>query len=421
MKPAARLVLNDILSRAKWVLIVMATLQFIFGLIFFGMTIPHSRYLLLPLMFLGLAPVVAPSRRLLLCLPIARDTIDRFQWLFGGGLIVIVATGTSLLAWLCVTVFPLQSDGLDYINVATLLIGMPGVIGLLMILRRWSTGGSDPNNQDRPLLLGNYFWPPLLMLISTLVQLRELGPVAAVSLVILAIGLGVQGIFLIAPQRYLAWIAKPRVHSDKRQPMTRSPINAIVRQIVWTSLIGGFSAFLLAFLFASLAPNRAPAAELATTIAVIPMFRGLVLLSAIKVFRSLPHSLSRSTLHLMMIFLIPAFVTMAVYLLTNSLFSHGASTLTLMSTLPFIAAIAPFAPLCVRVATQARTRLILFYVAFAAFAAWEGRQIASLASNYILLGNVIAVVIIVASFAWMRRELHIGTTLYRHRTTNAWS
>jgi len=412
-----RLVIRDILSRGKWALIAMAVLQFLFALTFIGMAIPYARYLMLPLMFLGLVPILAPNRRLLQCLPLTSNAIDRMQWLFGGGLVVIIATTATLLAWLSAAILLPRQDDIAYLKVVTLILGTPSLISLFMLLRRWTSYGVDPMHQNRPILLVNYFWPALLTLALQLIQISHSGPVAVIVFVIVAMGLGVQAIFLIAPRRYCDWIAKPASRTSKIPLTKRRLVNPIGKQLLWTSAIGGA----VAIFFAWLAPNDEMRADIGTTIAVIPMAFGFALLSALKVIRSLPRTLSQSALNLMMIFLVPSFITLLIYAAACSAFGSQVTAITAWNALPLIAAIAPFAPISIRVAGQIRIRLVLFYLIFAVAASWVGKRIGLLPYDYVVLINLVAVATILGAYFWMRHELRVGTALYRYRTASPWT
>jgi hypothetical protein len=423
MSLAPRLLMADILARAKWVLLAMVVLQFSFALTFLGTAIPYSFYLVLPLMFLGLAPVLAPNRRLLQCMPIARDAIDHMQWLFSGGLVVIIITTTSLLAWFCATIFFVPSHGVNYVKACTLILGMPAVTGLFMMLRRWTTAGVDPDNQNRPLLLANYFWAPILILASKLIELSEFGLVTAVTITVLVIGFIALAIFLVAPHRYRAWITKPQTRAGKPRIPKRRFVNSVVRRILWISTFGGVLALLLAWL----GPNQVSRAEVGimlSTIATIPVAFGMTLFSALKVLRSVPRSLNRSTLILVMVLLLPSFATITIYSVACAAFGHPITETTASTTLPILAAIATFAPIALRIATHIRVRMILalvfLYFGFVVIATWEGKYIASLPHDFTVMSNVVAAIVIFATYYWMRHELRVGTLLYRYRSTSGW-
>jgi hypothetical protein len=125
-----------------------------------------------------------------------------------------------------------------------------------------------------------------------------------------------------------------------------------------------------------------------------------------------------------MVLLLPSFATITIYSVACAAFGHPITETTASTTLPILAAIATFAPIALRIATHIRVRMILalvfLYFGFVVIATWEGKYIASLPHDFTVMSNVVAAIVIFATYYWMRHELRVGTLLYRYRSTSGW-
>ena len=411
MSSVGRIVVKDLVSRCGWLLAIFIVLQCAYALMSVGISYRYANAAVLPLMLLGMVPVLTPQRRLLQSLPIDRTTAGRISRLYGGGLVVIVATAADLLALLLAAVFSPQS--IDSASTVTLFLGLPGAVGLYLMLRRWTLSSIQHDFQSRPILLANYFAFPILAIAQALIRMRNLG--SAIAIVFLSAGLAMFFLFLMAPERYVTLTTKkPRVtdiRPAEKSSLQRAMGNPIVLSLVlWSPVI---------VLLAWLRVMTKSTANVELTLAVIAMLFGMICLPAIKTLRSLPRSIDQITAWIMALFIAPPLATLLLYAIACATLGHPANV---GNILPCVALAAPLAPIYLRQRLRNKLRPLPVYVALTAMATLVSSQVADFAATHTVLVNVVALILIATIYPWLRHELRIGAMFYHYRSTaNLWA
>lgn len=411
-----RLLLRELLERGRWILLAMVVMQLAFALIILGVKLPYSNYWVLPLMMLGLFPLLGPNRRLLKSLPIDSHSIDRMQWLYNGGLVAIVATTVNAIALLGLLVLDVPFSA---VNALLLILGTPAAVGLFMPLRRWTTAGVKPGNQNRPLLLANYLVVPLLLITQTLARIGEFEIVPVVAMALLATGWIFLLRYLLAPVVYNAWIEKansshPAASSKKPTGPFTLPLYAVIAIASFCTLLSVAAAF---------APSGP---EIAIAVAVMQTVFALRMLPSIKVLRSVPRSLTGCAGTFLTRFLSLPLVSLLIYATSMSVLHSNPWTQALSFALPVLGLIAPLAPIAVRHSLRGNAKPSAFvrvYIVLVMITMIVTPWLIRMTDLHTPLAQCIALALIAIAFFWLRHEIRHGAMMYRYQSAplGAWS
>jgi hypothetical protein len=408
--------LRELLERSGWIFVAMIVLQAAFALIVLGVKLPFSNYWVLPLMMLGLFPLLGPNRRLLQSLPIDTQSINRLQWLYNGGLVAIVATAVNALTLVGVLLLDIPFSAA---NALLLILGTPAAVGLFMPLRRWTTAGVKPENQNRPPLLANYLAVPLLLITQTLIRIDQLAIVSVIAVTLLASGWILLLRYLLAPVSYNAWIEKST--SSHPAAQAKRPTGPFVLPLYAVVAIASFCTLL------SVAAAFAPSSpEIAIAVAVMQTVWALGMLPSIKVMRSVPRSLTRCAGSILTRFLGLPLASLLTYATTISMLHSNPWTQALSFVLPVLGLIAPLAPVAVRHSLRRNGKpsaVVRVYIVLVMITMIVTPWLIRLTDLNTLLAQCIALALIAISFAWLRHEIRHGAMMYRFQSAplGAWS
>jgi hypothetical protein len=412
MTAVVSLVARDVFARGGWLLLVMFALQFTFAMHFLGVYIRDAEVLLMIMTGLAMWPVRAPSYRLLMTLPLPRRAVDCTDWLFSGGLMAAICTCANLAALaICWRGSMVLVDGW---RVTLLVAGAPGLIGLFMVLRRYSGVGVKPANSDRLVLLPALFSLAFLFFYEARVK-HGSSPGVVGGLVIFAAGCFVLALFLLSPDTYRRWIKPPK------EPAQRSSYFWLHTpwRLVFTlaMLAGGLQGMLLGFAYCS------PSGPFVKLLALALMsVHGLLLVRAIKVFRSLPWSLDRCTIYVFAALVGPPLAAMLSALGAGAWRSCVAAYDSQGAILPLLAIAAAVSVLMTRLILRDKLRP---YFTFGIMIGMLALVIDhadllhalydTLQRKYVAPTQLIAALLLTMAYFWLRHEIRTNAILLHHR------